>query len=175
MVVGKGDDLTNSMTRDVDLTGATTAALDLQARFEIEADYDYLYVQASTDGGTTWTSLDGTVGGEPSSATAATSPPSPARPAASGCPSHVPLDAYAGRRRVRFLYRTDGGVAPDGFFADEIVVTADGAPVVTSGAEDRRRGLDARRLHGDDRHRDRRRSTTTTSPRTARTCRSTST
>src|SRR3546814_12470063 len=37
---------------------------------------------------------------------------------------------------VRFLYRTDGGVAPDGFFADEIVVTADGEPVVTSGAED---------------------------------------
>ena len=29
-------------------------------------------------------------------------------------------------RQLRFLYRTDGGVAPDGFFADEIVVTADG-------------------------------------------------
>ena len=48
-----------------DLTGATTAALDLQGRFEIEAEYDYLYVQASTDGGASWTSLDGTVGGEP--------------------------------------------------------------------------------------------------------------
>ena len=53
------------MTRDVDLTGATTAALDLQGRFDIEADYDYLYVQVSTDGGTTWTTLDGTVDGEP--------------------------------------------------------------------------------------------------------------
>ena len=48
--------------RDVDLTGTTTAALDMQGRFEIEAEYDYLYVQASIDGGATWTSLDGTVG-----------------------------------------------------------------------------------------------------------------
>ena len=52
------------MTRDVDLTGTTTAALDMQGRFEIEAEYDYLYVQASTDGGATWTSLDGTVGSD---------------------------------------------------------------------------------------------------------------
>jgi immune inhibitor A len=35
----------------------------------------------------------------------------------------------------RFQYRTDGGVAPDGFFADEIVGTVDGQPQFTSGAE----------------------------------------
>jgi Immune inhibitor A peptidase M6 len=51
------------MTRPVDLSAATTAALTLKARYEIEAGFDYLYVQASTDGGTTWTSLDGTAGG----------------------------------------------------------------------------------------------------------------
>ena len=48
----------------------------------------------------------------------------------------MPLDAYAGAPvSLRLLYRTDGGVAPDGFFADEITVSADGAPIVTSGAE----------------------------------------
>ena len=60
-----GDDLENTMTRPIDLSAATTAALTLKARYEIEAGFDYLYVQASTDGGTTWTSLDGTAGGEP--------------------------------------------------------------------------------------------------------------
>jgi immune inhibitor A len=49
----------------------------------------------------------------------------------------VSLDAYAGQAiQLRFLYRTDGGVAPLGFFADDVVVSADGTPVVTSGAED---------------------------------------
>jgi immune inhibitor A len=46
-----GDDLENAMTRPVDLSTATTAALTLEARYEIEAGFDYLYVQASTDGG----------------------------------------------------------------------------------------------------------------------------
>ena len=48
-----GDDLENTMSRPVDLTAATTAALTLRARYEIEAGFDYLYVQASIDGGTT--------------------------------------------------------------------------------------------------------------------------
>jgi hypothetical protein len=44
--------------------GLGSAALTLDARYEIGAGFDYLYVQASTDGGTTWTSLDATAGGE---------------------------------------------------------------------------------------------------------------
>jgi immune inhibitor A len=68
-----GDDLENTMTRPVDLSAATTAALTLKARYEIEAGFDYLYVQASTDGGTTW-SLDGTAGGEPFVRTASDQP-----------------------------------------------------------------------------------------------------
>jgi immune inhibitor A len=48
----------------------------------------------------------------------------------------VPLDDLAGTPvLLRFLYRTDGGVAPDGFFADEITVSVDGAPLFTSGGE----------------------------------------
>ena len=40
-----------------------------------------------------------------------------------------------GAGQLRFLYRTDGGVALDGFFADDITVTADGTAVVDDGAE----------------------------------------
>ena len=132
----KGDDLTTSMTRDVDLSGAATAAIDMQARFEIEADFDYLYVQASSDGGATWTSLDGTVDGEPFVLDGSGTPAISGSSGGDWVPVNVPLDAYAGApASVRLLYRTDGGVAPDGFFADDITISADGAPVVTSGAE----------------------------------------
>jgi immune inhibitor A len=48
------------MTRPVDRSAATTAALRVEARYEIETGFDYPFVRASTDGGTTGTSLDGT-------------------------------------------------------------------------------------------------------------------
>jgi immune inhibitor A len=132
-----GDDLENPMIRPVDLSAATTAALTLKARYEIEAGFDYLYVQASTDGGTTWTSLDGTAGGEPFVRTASDQPAISGSSEGEWVDVNVPLDAYAGQAiELRFLYDTDGGVAPDGFFADDVSVVADGAPLFTSGAEE---------------------------------------
>lgn len=134
---GSGDNLTNTMTRDVDLTGTTTAAVDLAARFDIEAEYDYLYAQASTDGGASWATLDGTVDGEPFVRDGSDQPAISGSSQGAWVPVNIPLDAYAGQPvQFRFLYRTDGAVAPDGFFADDIVVAADGVPIVTSGAED---------------------------------------
>jgi immune inhibitor A len=130
-----GDDLDNTMAREVDLTGATTASLTLKARYDIEEDFDYLYTQASTDGGATWTTLQGTVGGQPFGVDANGDP---AITGANGGwqDMAVPLDAYAGQKvQLRFRYKTDGGVAPPGFFADEIAVNADGQPVFTDGAE----------------------------------------
>jgi immune inhibitor A len=124
------------MTRDVDLTGTTTASLAMKANFDIESEYDYLYVQASTDG-TMWTNLDGTVDGAPFDRDGSDNPAISGSSGGEWADVAVDLSAYAGApMSLRFLYRTDGGVAPDGFFADEIVVSADGAPVVDSGAED---------------------------------------
>ncbi|HZI97201.1 MAG TPA: immune inhibitor A domain-containing protein [Actinomycetales bacterium] len=142
---GTGDNLANSMSRQVDLTGASDASLTFQGRWNIELNYDYLYAQASVDGGETWTDLDGTVNGEPF-------PREGSDPA--GAPTlHgeqaewadvvVPMGDYVGQVvDFRFLYRTDGAVqgqnpeAPAGFFADEIVFSADGATVFSDGAED---------------------------------------
>jgi len=133
---GSGDNLTTSMTRDVDLTGQTTAALDLKARFDIEAEYDYLYVQASTNGGGTWTNLDGTVDGVPFVRDGSDNPAISGSSEGAWVDVNVPLNSVAGGPiSFRFLYRTDGGVAPDGFFADDVVISADGVPLVTSGAE----------------------------------------
>ncbi|MBB4911865.1 immune inhibitor A domain-containing protein [Actinophytocola algeriensis] len=133
----KGDDIDTSMTRTVDLTGKTSATLDLQARYSIEVDFDYLYVQASTDGGATWQTLDGTVDGQPFSRDADNQPALTGSSEGQWADMNVPLDSLAGTSaQLRFRYKTDGAVAEDGFFADEITITADGAPVFTDGAED---------------------------------------
>jgi immune inhibitor A len=132
---GKGDDVDNSAVRDLDLTGKTSATLTLKARYDIEADFDYLYVQVSTDGGQNWTSLDGTVNG------AAFPKDGSNAPALTGTQAtwadvSVPLTSVVGKQaKFRFRYLTDGGVAPDGFFADNIKITADGATVLDDGAE----------------------------------------
>jgi immune inhibitor A len=135
---GNADDLDNTLTKAVDLTGATTAALDLQARYSIEEDYDYLYFEASTDG-TTWTPLPGTVNGEPIGTDGAEQ----GRPALDGSsdgawvPISIPLNDYAGRQiSVRLHYKTDGGLSAGGFFGDDLTIVKDGVAADVDGAED---------------------------------------
>ncbi|WP_435175374.1 immune inhibitor A domain-containing protein [Actinacidiphila sp. bgisy145] len=132
---GMGDDLSNTLTRTVDLTGATTAALDLKGWWDIEQNYDFLYTEVSTDGGANWTALEGTANGK---ALPRDGSDRPALTGTSGAYENLsfPLDAYAGRQiQLRFRYATDGGVAQQGFAADAISVTADGKALLTDGAE----------------------------------------
>ncbi|MFI6349520.1 immune inhibitor A domain-containing protein [Streptomyces sp. NPDC050560] len=132
---GMGDNLKNTLTRSVDLTGKSKAELSLKGWYDIEKDYDYLYTEASTDDGATWTPLDGTADGKPLPRDAGD------RPVLTGTNGAYqdlvfPLDDYAGKKiQLRFRYLTDGGVAQKGFAADEITVTADGQPVFSDDAE----------------------------------------
>ncbi|WP_433307459.1 immune inhibitor A domain-containing protein [Actinoplanes sp. CA-030573] len=128
---GNADDLRNSMTRQFDLTGTTAPALTLKARYNVEEDFDYLYVRASLDG-QKWTALDGTVNGEPFGRDGA----NPPRPAVTGSTDNqwvdmsVPLNAYAGKKvYLQFYYRTDGGYSAGGFFSDNLQVV-DGTTVL---------------------------------------------
>ncbi|MDQ3155655.1 MAG: immune inhibitor A [Actinomycetota bacterium] len=131
----KGDDLANSMATDIDLTGKTTAKFTSKARYAIEAGYDYAYFQASTDDGATWTSLDGTIGGQPFGKDTSGTPALDGEQA-SWADVSVPLDAYAGKSiKFRAYYKTDGGVAEQGLFLDDITITADGAALLSDGAE----------------------------------------
>jgi len=132
---GSGDNLANTLGGEVDLTGATTASVSMQGRWDIEEGYDYLYAQVSTDGDT-WTSLQGTVDGEPFG-TDGSGQPAITDEQEEWADVVVPLDAYAGQDvQLRFLYRTDGAEAPIGFFADDITLTVDGQVVLVDGAED---------------------------------------
>ncbi len=131
----KGNDLDHSMTVPLDLRGRTTAALTMKARYDIEADYDYLYVEASNEDGS-WTQLDGVANGAPFQRDSADAPALSASSGGQWVDLSVNLDAYAGKTtKLRLAYRTDGALALGGFFADSITVTADGAPVLTDGAE----------------------------------------
>ncbi|MFI8346722.1 immune inhibitor A domain-containing protein [Streptomyces sp. NPDC085596] len=131
---GSGDNLKNTLTRSVDLTGKSSATLGLDGWYDIESGYDYLYAEASTDGAN-WTALDGTVDGAPIPRDGSD------KPALTGTADgykklSYSLDAYAGKKiQLRFRYQTDGGVALKGFAADEITVTADGTPLFSDNAE----------------------------------------
>ncbi|MFG2206882.1 immune inhibitor A domain-containing protein [Streptomyces sp. NPDC048638] len=133
---GMGNDLKNTLSRPVDLTGRSKASLNLKGWWDIEKDYDYLYAEVSTDGGANWTPVDGTANGK------AIPRDGGDKPALTGTvESHqdlvYPLDAYAGKKvDVRFRYQTDGGAAQKGFTADTLSVVADGKPLFTDNAED---------------------------------------
>ncbi|MGW7264798.1 immune inhibitor A domain-containing protein [Streptomyces sp. NPDC054842] len=132
---GSGDNLKNTLTRSVDLTGRSKAALTLDGWWDIEEEYDFLYTEVSTDGGANWTVLDGTADG------AAIPRDGSDKPALTGSSAaykklSFPLDAYAGKKiDLRFRYSSDGGVALKGFAADEITVTADGTALFSDNAE----------------------------------------
>ncbi|NJO83089.1 MAG: hypothetical protein HC828_09895 [Blastochloris sp.] len=56
----RGDDSVSTLTRAFDLSGAAAATLQFSVWHEIELNWDYGFVTVSTDGGTTWTTLQGT-------------------------------------------------------------------------------------------------------------------
>ncbi|MET7485969.1 immune inhibitor A domain-containing protein [Streptomyces sp. NPDC005538] len=133
---GSGNDLSNTLSRSVDLTGKSSAALTLDGWYDAEQDYDFLYTEVSTDGGTSWTPIDGKLADGSAIPRDGSGNPALTGTAAAYQKLTYPLDAYAGQKiDVRFRYQTDSGVAQKGFAADEITVTADGAALFSDNAE----------------------------------------
>ncbi|MDG4807348.1 immune inhibitor A [Micromonospora sp. WMMD1120] len=133
---GNEDDLNSTMTRTLDLTGKSSAALTMKGRYSIEANFDYLFFEASADGGKTWATLPGTANGNPLKEI------SPGRFALDGSSGgkwvdiNIPMNSVAGKVvQFRLRYQTDGGLSRGGFYGDAITVTADGQTVFTDGAE----------------------------------------
>lgn len=135
---GTGNNLDNTASVDIDLRGKSAATLNFKARYDIEGAFDFLYVQASTDGGATWVALDGTVN-YPWNPFPRDRDGTPALHGSSGgfwINIDVPLSSLAGQEfKLRFRYKTNQSVALRGFFADEFAVTADGERVFSDGAE----------------------------------------
>ncbi|MFJ5926112.1 immune inhibitor A domain-containing protein [Kitasatospora sp. NPDC092948] len=131
-----GDNMDASLARTVDLTGASaSAALDAAAWWDTEQDYDFFTVEASADGGRTWTPLHGTADGRPIGDTSANTP------GLSGSSGgwqqlHIPLDGFLGKRvQVRFHVTSDTNTHGRGVLVDAVKLTADGAVLLSDGAE----------------------------------------
>jgi len=122
---GSDDSLNNTLARSIDLTGKTSGSVTAWLQYNIEKDYDALYAEASTDGGSTWAQVGDLVDGPADNA--ALTP---------WAQKTWDLSAYAGKKiDFRFRYATDGGLHYQGPFLDDITISADGAPVLTDDVE----------------------------------------
>ncbi len=97
---------------------AGSPTLTFLAKYGAEPGFDYAYVQVSTDGGATYTSIPGdkTVDGA--------ARPGPERKHRGLRATHATdLAAYAGQKvLLSFRYVSDGGVNQGGFMVDDIAV-----------------------------------------------------
>lgn len=118
----RGDDIDSRMTREFDLTDVARATLQFDAWFDIERGWDYAYVAASTDGGSTWQALEGshTTDYDPVGQSYG-----PAYTGDSGgwVEETIDLSGYAGDTvLIRFEYITDESTHHTGFAIDNVTV-----------------------------------------------------
>ncbi len=125
---GSGDNLDHTMTREVADGGELTA----KVRYAIEEGWDYAFLEVSSDGGETWTSI-------PTSESYEGEDQGSFNPDGTGITGTtdgqwVDLTATvpAGTNAVRWRYLTDGAAAEAGFQVDNI--TLDGEPIGTAEA-----------------------------------------
>ena len=123
----RGDDSNSRLTRLFDLSHVTTATLNYWTWYDIEDDWDYAYVEISTDGGQSWDILQ-----TPHSATDNPSGNAygPGYTGSSGdgdqpvwIEENVDISAYTGQEvLIRFEYVTDDAVNRPGWTIDDISI-----------------------------------------------------
>jgi len=123
----RGDDSDMSLTRPVDLTGVSEATLSFWTWYDIEKDWDYAYVEVSTDGGETWDILEtpSGVGTNPNGNSFgwAYTGQSGGGEKATWIKEEIDLARYTGQQVIlRFEYITDDAVTRPGFVLDDISI-----------------------------------------------------
>jgi len=120
----KGDESDMTLTREFDLTGVSgPVGISYWTWYDIEEDWDYLYLEASTDGktweiiktpsGTDYNPSGNSYGWGYSGATR------------KWIEESVDLSQYAGQKvQIRFEYVTDAAVNGEGFLLDDVRVDA---------------------------------------------------
>ena len=131
---GAGDNLSNTMSYTLDLTGAQSARLQFQTWYDIELDWDYAYVQVDDGSGTGPVSIPGNLTTEEDPN--ATNLGHGITGASDWTTAEFDLSAYVGQQvEVSVLYQTDGAVSNPGMYIDEVEFVVDDAVVATDGAE----------------------------------------
>jgi immune inhibitor A len=118
---GSGDGLNQTLTRTLDLTGISQAMLRFQSWYDIEEDYDFGYIEISSDGGKQWRSLPGNITTLVEDTHAITGKSD------GWVEARFNLSKYAGSKlMLRFRYSTDGGLTLPGWAIDQISIDATG-------------------------------------------------
>jgi immune inhibitor A len=116
---GSADDLNTTLTRSVDLTGVRNATVTTKAWYDIEADYDYLYAEYSTDGGANWTQSG-----------------SPLTGSSNGRWTTLRYSLPGGAQTMfRFRFQSDGGVHLANAFLDDITIKSGGTTLFSDNVE----------------------------------------
>jgi len=125
----RGDNSNMTLTRAFDLTGLSQATLKAWLWYDIEQDWDYAYIEASTDGGQTWDILKGqyTTDSNPNGNSFGQAYTGQSQVAADEPPGwveeQIDLTPYVGQEiLLRFEYITDGAVNQVGFCVDDITI-----------------------------------------------------
>lgn len=120
---GRGMSLTNTFSQEFPIPGGG-ATLTFMSWYDIQPHYDYGYVAVSTDGGSTWTALEGNI--------TTTDDPNSLNIGGYGVTgksggwvsASFDLSAYAGQSvLLMFIYITDGTVNHAGWAVDEIAIS----------------------------------------------------
>lgn len=133
---GAGDSLDRKLQQSASFAVSTAAdKLSFWAWYDIEVDWDYGYVEVSSDGGATWTGLAGNI-------TTTTSPNGQnfgngiTGTSNGWVAAEFSLAAYVGKTvSFRFRYWTDAYVQQKGFAVDDVRVTIGGADVLFDDVE----------------------------------------
>ncbi|MFP5298056.1 MAG: peptidase M6 [Actinomycetota bacterium] len=144
---GDGDNLDRSIVREVSVP-ATNATLTFDTLYDTEWSWDYAFVQVSTDGGTTWTSLSNanTTSDSDPQADPRIKAQLPGLTGASGVDAEpqdpgsaswvtesFDLSGYAGQDvLLGFRYMTDAFVAYPGWWIDNVAV---GGNAISDGSD----------------------------------------
>jgi immune inhibitor A len=127
----RGDDSDMTLTQTFDLSGVEEAALQFWTWYDIEADWDFAYVEVSNDGGQTWDILPGryttTENKSGNSFGHAWTGKSGGGDTPEWVQEEVDLSGYVGQViDVRFEYITDDAINRVGFIVDDIAISAIG-------------------------------------------------
>ncbi|MBL8300335.1 MAG: choice-of-anchor B family protein [Rhodanobacteraceae bacterium] len=133
------------VSQPLQLTAAQSAQLSFWSAWDIQGGRDGGVVEISTDNGANWTRLTPS-GGYPGSITGGgtlcgiatgSGAFSGTNQLATWTRSQIDLAAYAGQAvRLRWLYRTDGATAGQGWFVDDIELTHAQVPGICTAGDD---------------------------------------
>lgn len=123
----KGDESDQTLTQTFDLSGVSgPVSLAFRTWYDIEKDWDYVYLLASTDGGNTWEFIT-TPSGTDTNPTGNSYGWGYTGQTQNWIREEVDLSKYAGKQvTLRFEYVTDAAVNGEGMLIDDIQIEAIG-------------------------------------------------